>query len=205
MFYRFALATVAVLVVGCSDPKAANEKNFKIAIQNAIDTEYPRCYIKENFPATIPAFGGANQKAIFKALVTAGLLSEKDEPHEIKQYFGKSKVVIEPTFYLTEEGKKSYKADAAKDYTGKTTGGFCFGKATVKDIPQFTEPSESAGMRVSQVKFTYQVSDFPAWAKLPEMLSAIAVLKRDVESEKVPIDGEAVLKLTNNGWVNAMK
>jgi hypothetical protein len=60
-------------------------------------------------------------------------------------------------------------------------------------------------MRVSQVNYTYQVSSFPAWAKRPEVSASIGNLKTDVESEKIPIKGNTMLKLTNNGWVNALK
>jgi hypothetical protein len=216
MFYRVAIIAVAVLATACSDPKAANEKNFKVAIQKDLDAEYPKCYIIKNFPETIPLTGSAindnmirsihgNDIVLFKALTDAGILSEKAEPHEVTPFWGKKTVVNQPTFNLTEEGKKYYKADAAKDVYGKATGGFCFGKATVRDIPEFTEPSEAGGIRVSQVKFTYQVSDFPAWAKLPETLSAVTRLKTDVESDKTPVTGSTLLKLTNNGWVNAMR
>lgn len=95
-------------------------------------------------------------------------------------------------------------SSAAHRGGGKPTGGFCFGKATVKEISQFTEPADTSGVRVSQVNYTYQVGDFPAWAKLPETLSAIPQLKADVESEKTPIKSAAMLQLTNNGWVNMM-
>lgn len=205
MFYRFALITVAVLVTACSDPKAANEKNFKVAVQKDLDAVYPKCYLKNNFPATVHDYEFLGTKASFKALVSAGMLSEKEESHEIEVGFrGRKQIVVQPTFYLTVEGNKYYKADAAKDIYGKPTGGFCFGKATVKEISQFTEPADTSGVRVSQVNYTYQVGDFPAWAKLPETLSAIPQLKADVESEKTPIKSAAMLQLTNNGWVNMM-
>ena len=202
MFYRFVLIAVAIFVTACSDPKAVSENNFKVAIQKDIDTVYPKCYLLENFPATVSDFDRGN-KATFKALVNAGLLLEKEESRMTTEYL-RNKEVVQPVFYLTEEGKKFYKADAGtKPMEGKA-GGFCFGKATVKDITQFTEPSDASGMRISQVSYTYVVGDFPAWAKLPEVLSAIRALKTDVESEKTPVEGFAVLSLTNNGWVNVM-
>ena len=37
MRHSLIFATVAVLIAGCSDPKAANEKNFKISIQKNLD------------------------------------------------------------------------------------------------------------------------------------------------------------------------
>ncbi len=206
MFFRIAVVVLALLAVGCSDPKAANEKNFKVAIQKALDAGYPKCYVTANFPATLPDFDINNHKAIFPALVKAGLLSEKDEPHEVPDgWMGRKKVVMQAVFDLTDEGKKFYKADTAKTIGGESRGGFCFGKATVREISQFTEPSDMGGVRASRVDFTYTVSDFPAWAKLPDTLSAISHLKADVESEKTPIKSGDVLVLTNNGWVSQLR
>ncbi len=204
MFYRFVLiVTMTAFATACSDPKAANEANFKIAIQKDLDTAFPRCYLVENFPAVVAEFGFGTNKATFKALENAGLLSEKQELHKTVGVWG-NKEAVQPVFYLTEEGKKFYKADAGKTRLGEKAGGFCFGKATVKEITLFTEPADSSGVRMSQVTYKYTVSDFPAWAKLPEVLSVLTSLKSDIDSETTPIEGHAFLTLTNKGWVNAM-
>ena len=201
MFHKLLLIAVVALVAGCSDPKAATEKNFKIVIQKTLDKAYPRCYITGNFPAVSDVFMIRNEKEL-KALVSARLASVKDEPHEVKDWFGKTRTAIKPTYNLTEEGKKFYKADAHNAIMGGTEGGFCFGKGTVKDIKEFTEPSGAGGVQMTQVKYTYEVSDVPAWAKSAEILTAIPRLKQDVESEKTPVDGMDVMVLTNNGWVS---
>jgi hypothetical protein len=203
MLFRFTLVAAALLVSACSDPKAANEKNFKTAIQKAMDAEYPTCYVKSNFPATIGGFDVSGNKRNFKALVSAGLLSEKEEPHMTTEYL-RNRVEVQPTYYLTDEGKKYYKAGVAKTVLGETVGGFCFGKGVVKDITEFTEPADMGGVKASRVSFTYQVSDIPAWATSPEILAAMPRLKADVESEKTPIKGGDVLALTNNGWVSQL-
>lgn len=203
MFFRITLITAAILVSGCSDPKAANEKNFKIAIQERLDTFYPKCYVKANFPATLSEVDPYGKKPAFTALAAAGLLSVKDESREVKvSFFGtNTRTVVEPAFSLTEEGKKFYKADATKNNgLGETVGGFCFGKATVKEITEFTEPADAGGVRASRVQYTYQMSDLPAWAKRPDIMAAISGIKAAVESEKTPIKSMDMLVLTNNGW-----
>ncbi|MEQ1556130.1 MAG: hypothetical protein ABL915_04955 [Gallionella sp.] len=200
MFSRIMFIALAVMVAGCSDPKAASEKNFKASIQKLLDAEYPKCYVVQTFPAVSHPYQ-TRELAKFKALVAAGLLSEKEEPHEVADgWQGKKKIVMRTVFDLTEEGKKFYKADAAKSISGETIGGICFGKATVQEITRFTEPSDMMGMRGSNVSVTYSVSDFPAWAKSPEILAAFSNIKADVESEKTPIKGDLVLVLTNKGW-----
>lgn len=197
MLHRIVFIALAVLIAGCSDPKAANEKNFAMAIQKTLDAEYPRCYVEAKFPATIEGFDMNNHKAVFPALVKAGLLSEKEESREVTDWMGGKKELVVRVYDLTETGKQFYKADGENN-------GFCFGKATVKEITEFTEPSDAQGVRASQVKFTYIVSDFPSWAKSPEMLAANTSLKEDVESEKTPINSLDVLALTNNGWVSQL-
>ena len=199
MFFRITIIAAAIFVSGCADPKAASEKNFKIAIQKILDEEYPKCYFTGDFPVT-----NSNilfDKEAYAGLVAAGLLSMKDEPRE--GFVGnKIKTIMEPVFRLTEKGNEFYKADVGKAggmfRPGK--GGFCFGKATVKEITEFTAPADAGGVQLSKVTFTYQVSDLPAWAKLPEISAAIISLKNAVESEKKPLKDGAVLILTNNGW-----
>jgi len=198
MFLKLLLIAAVALMAGCSDPKAATEKNFKVVIQKTLDKAYPRCYITGDFPAVSDMMRNESE---LKALVSAGLASVKDEPHEVKDW-GKARTVIRPTYNLTEEGKKFYKADANKAIMGGTKGGICFGKAAVKDIKEFTEPSSAGGVQMTQVKYTYEVSDVPAWAKSAEILTAVPRLKQDVESEKTPVDGMDVMVLTNNGWVS---
>ena len=200
MVYRITLIAVAVLLTACSDPKAANEKNFKIAIQKRLDQAYPTCYINANFPATLSEHDPYRNKSAFKALAAAGLLSEKEESKEVKEW-GRTRTVVGSVFNLTEEGKKFYQPDAIKNNgLGEAVGGFCFGKATVKEITEFTEPADAMGARASQVSYTYEVSELPAWAKLPETIAAITKLKPDVASDKMPIKSRDVLVLTNNGW-----
>ena len=199
MSYRIMFIALAVLVAGCSDPKAASEKNFKAVIQKQLDDAYPKCYVVQTFPA-VPNPYLTQELAGFKALLTAGLLAEKEEPHEVADgWRGKTMVVMQTVFDLTEEGKKFYKADVGGFLT-KGQGGLCFGKASVQEITQFTEPSDMMGMRGSNVSFTYSVSDFPAWAKSPEILAAFSRIKADVESDKTPIKGREILVLTNKGW-----
>lgn len=198
MVYRITLIAVAVLLSACSDPKSANEKNFKIAIQKKLDEARPTCYVIANFPGTIPN-SLDNDKLSFKALVDAGMLTVKDESRMTTGLMF-NKVAVQPVFSLTEEGKKYYKPAMMKSGLGDDFGGFCFGKPIVREIVEFTEPADVMGGRVSQVTYTYELSELPAWAKQPQIVAALPKLKKDVESEKTPIKTRDILVLTNNGW-----
>lgn len=81
------IAVIATLISGCSDPKAANEKNFKAAIQNYLDTAYPKCYVTMNFPKVI-AYEVGGTETTLRALVKVGLLSETVGSREIMASFG---------------------------------------------------------------------------------------------------------------------
>lgn len=204
MLIRITLLALALLLSACSDPKAASTGNFKVAIQKMLDAAYPKCYVKATFPATISEMDPYGNKPAFTALAAAGLLSVKQESREVKvTLFGtRTRTVVEPVYSLTDEGKKLYRpADEVK----KTEGGFCFGKATVNEVTEFTEPADAGGVRSSLVTYTYQMSDIPAWAKQPGVSATIGgSLKGAVEAEKTPAKSMDMLVLTNNGWVSQM-
>ncbi len=202
MFIRI-IATLAFVAIisGCADPKAASEENFRAAIQQYLDTKYPKCYVHTNFPATIDFdIGGVKEK--LHALAEAGLLSESEGTAERKGFGNSKSTITVPSFDLTDEGKKFYNPDVSKTMGGKTIGGFCIGKATVKDVGPFTEPSDMLGQRISRVNYTYEVSDFPSWANSSDVLGAFKELKRDIDSTSNPIKRLDALILTSEGWVH---
>jgi hypothetical protein len=188
-------------ISGCSDPKAASENNFRKAIQEYLDKSYPKCYVTTELPATIDwDISGVKNK--LQALAKVGLVVESEGQVERPGFGSNKKIVTAPSFNLTEEGKKYFKQNVSETMGGKTLGGFCIGKATVKEIGQFSEPSEMFGQRISRVNYTYEVSDFPEWAKSPEVVGAIKDLKTDIESTTTPIKKLDVLVMTNHGWVH---
>lgn len=200
-FWRAIPLSLALAASGCSDPKAANQGVFKNAAQAYLDTVYPKCYVNTQFPVTVDwNISGIQEK--LRALAKAGLVVESEGQVELPEMHGKKRTTSAPRFDLTEEGKKFYKADVTQTLAGKSIGGFCFGKATVKEVSQFSEPADMFGQRISRVNYTYAVSDIPAWAKTPELLAGIKELKADVDSEAAPVKVLNTFVLTNNGWVH---
>jgi hypothetical protein len=193
----FFLATIS----GCSDPKAASEDNFRKAIQEYLDKSHPKCYVTTEFPVTID-WDISGVKPKLQALAKVGLVVESEGQVERPGFGNHKNIVTAPFFDLTEEGKKYFKQNVSKTMGGKTLDGFCIGKATVKEIGQFSEPSEMFGQRITRVNYTYEVSDFPEWAKSPEVIEAIKELKTDIASSTTPIKKLDVLVMTNNGWVH---
>jgi hypothetical protein len=202
---RVIAIAVMSIVAGCADPKAATETNFRVALQHYLNTAYPRCYYTENFPVTRNMHVG-DRHAILDSLTKVGLLSAKEVSRKelAGEYFtgGKTRTLVQMTYDLTDEGRKFYTPNAEKNPFGGSKGGFCFGKATVKAVTQFTEPADLLGQKVSRVQYTYVVSDLPPWAKIPEVQSSLTALKGDAESDTTPVKAVAALILTNKGWVH---
>lgn len=65
--YLAPLLCIGVLALtGCNDPKKASESNFKEAAQQYLDTVYPACYVKANFPYKTDGFNINNMPEICK-------------------------------------------------------------------------------------------------------------------------------------------
>lgn len=203
--YLAPLLCIGMLTLsGCNDPKKPSESNFKEAAQQYLDTVYPVCYIKANFPYKTDGISFNNMPEVLHAMAEKGLLTEKElsRKHIDASWGIKAHDIVVNSYELTEEGRKYYKPDAAKNMRGENIGGFCFGKATVTEVSNFTEPSDAMGQKISRVSFFYKVSEIPEWAKTPEILSADRQIKKDVDSAKNGMKVTNAFVLTNNGWIH---
>ncbi|SQC20599.1 Uncharacterised protein [Klebsiella pneumoniae] len=194
----------AIALSGCNDPKDASEGNFKAAAQQYLDSIYPSCYFKANFPLKTDGYAFNNLPDVLHVMSQKGLLTEKEisRKHYEASWGSKAHDVVVNSYDLTDEGKKFYKPDAAKKINGETLGGFCFGKATISEVSNFTEPSDAMGQKISRVSFSYKVTGVPDWAKSSEVTSLNNQLKKDVDSESEPLKVTNVFVLTNKGWVH---
>lgn len=129
--------------------------------------------------------------------MTAGLVTERDT-HSTHGVSSVGKAANANLMYeLTDEGRKYYKTDAVKTFNGNSIGGFCLGKASVKEIGQFTEPSDILGTRISCVNYTYSVSDLPAWETSLEQSAALREPKTGAMSQAEPLKRLDIEKLFN--------
>lgn len=120
----------AIALSGCSDPKDASESNFKAAAQQYLDNIYPSCYFKANFPLKTDGYAFNNLADILHVMSQKGLLTEKEisRKHFEASWGGKAHDVVVNSYDLTDEGKKFYKPDAAKNMRGENLGGSVLGK-----------------------------------------------------------------------------
>ena len=196
VIYALLVSSLTLAIMGCSDSQKAGESNFKSAAQDFLNVAYPACYIVETFPTKPDGWDIRGQKLIYEEMVKLGLLIKKEEMTKPKSKWQKPQK--EFVFDLTDEGKKYYQLPNDKNHK---QGGFCFGEPKVKEITNFTEPSEMMGKKVSRINFTYIVTDFPNWIKNPDILKLSDVLKRDVNSPEAPIKIDVNMVLTNKGWI----
>lgn len=223
-----ALVSIALLIAGCSDPKAPNTKNFETAINDWIGQNPPclaipvimtvrepdRAEDADLFPLFVETADSQNTLRLenlkraakpFEALVAAGLL--KSEPAEIQQsgYFSSTPTTLSVTAYnLTDEGKKAFVENGQKSALFGGSPSFCYGEPRVTKIERFTEPGQMMGMTVSQVEYAYEVEKMPRWTEHAALQDAFPQLKRDHSGA---IQDKAAVVLTSEGWVHerAMK
>lgn len=175
----------SLVLSGCSDPKEANKENFKQAAQIYLDQTYPKCYFYMNFPYTLPKYDFSNKKSVIAAMTDLGFIKKDGS-----------------SYILTDEGKKHYTENETTSLGGDPLGGFCGGKATVIEIDNFSEPANMFGRTISEVKYTYQVSDLPDWMKSPEVTKLDRTLKTDLASETKAAKGKDVFLLSGEGWIH---
>lgn len=207
-----------LILSGCSNPKDANEGNFKQAINAILAKEKVGCvsvlgYAWDSFPAGVPK-ESTEQINLLNSLVKVGLLSSKEAT--VKHFLSRKSVPgIE--YSVTPEGQKFYTPNVYQ----QPSGGFCIGEAEVDKIINFTPPQSYPGSpQISLVKFTYKFKNIGKWVKDPEVQATIGTwsknsspgglvngnggLNQILESKDNPPEREIRLFLTNNGWVDKL-
>lgn len=187
-----ALTAIVLLLVGCSDPKAASDTNFKVALQGWFD-EHPVCTTLVaigKVPIEREARDRGDDKEI-RAAVSAGLLSV--ESFRAVPRFGTAAVDYR-RYRPTETGKAAIRAN------DRGLGGveICFARRKIESIENFTEPADMAGIRLSRVTYRYSLADVAPWvndAAIREALPAIGQMLA-----KSPAEATDTLVLTNKGW-----
>lgn len=205
---RFVLLVPVFLgVIACSDPKDASKANFKAAIQSYFDTR-PACLSFGRFPREVwHTARGLNerhllsQKPSLDELVGLGFLSS--EPIEktvrvlVSPYLPRETKTIPGTRYgITEEGLSASVADEPDSLQ------LCYASYRVVEVSNFTEPGSMLGVTVSTASFTYEAVEIADWARNSEILrNRYSKLARDLQSTGEPISQQAMLELTENGWM----
>ncbi len=167
----------SALIAGCNDPKEANEKNFRAALNEYL-AKHPACIGGYTFPSS-----NMFRKEEFKALESAGLVT----------LVGKGKYG-ESTYDITNEGKKYFEKAEGDKY-----GRLCYAKVQVGEIKNFTQPGAMMGMTISEVAFTYKLDNIAPWGKNEDIQQSFLNVKKEMEGDQKDVRKKALV-LTNKGW-----
>ncbi|MHB1677912.1 MAG: hypothetical protein ACYCSS_10320 [Sulfuriferula sp.] len=204
------LGLIVFLVLGCSNPKAANETNFAQAINKSLASQ-PVCahnfnftfYSNDaeirfdaNYPEQILVLDSAPDIINgYQALVKAGVFTAQKSHVSIYQYA------------YTERGKKTelpatlFTLRPAKNpLKGVTAINLCFANEAVEKINQFTEPGQQMGdgMTSSEVSYTYRYVNIAPWANDPAVQKIWPKIAEMLSNPNK--SAKSFLVLTNNGW-----
>lgn len=194
------VALMLALAACTPNTKTASKETFAAAAQKYLDA-HPMCQ-PVNFipPEKLPGY----------VMLPPNFFSDSTEPPKLENLLKQSRHARINAFltlgFISVE-VKSLKTDTgndfvlALDFTAKgrafanpnqpDAAMFCYAKAKVVEVTQFTEPTESNGVTVSQVAYTTELTDIQPWAKIPE-------LNIHLKTEPQIKSGEFVL--TGEGW-----
>ncbi|GKW01400.1 hypothetical protein PEC301877_02150 [Pectobacterium carotovorum subsp. carotovorum] len=175
------VASAALLLAGCGEKgdfeKAINAKLSKskvcYSLQNnnfAFNKGFP---VKVNHGYRSAGYNASDE--ILKGLVEQGLLTVSQQPNG----FG-SVDVLE----ITDKGQEV-------EFWNREEGA-CVGQRVVAEIINWTESSEGNGVKMTQVTYTWKLSDIPSWVDKNSFAS--------VKGMSEPEEAKIVLVKTNNGW-----
>ncbi|HDH0831504.1 TPA: membrane lipoprotein lipid attachment site-containing protein [Klebsiella oxytoca] len=175
------VAGLAALVSGCGE-----KGDFEKAI-NAKISQSKLCYslqdndivFNKGFPIRVNhgyrSTGYSASDEILKGLANQGLLDVSQQAN------GFSSVDV---LEVTDKGQEVEFWDREK--------GACVGHRAVAEIKSWTEPSEGNGVKMTQVTYTWKLSDIPSWVDKNSFAS--------VKGMSEPEETKIVLVKTNNGW-----
>ncbi|MBN3239957.1 membrane lipoprotein lipid attachment site-containing protein [Pectobacterium versatile] len=175
------VAGAALVLAGCGEKgdfeKAINAKisksNVCYSLQNndfAFNKGFP---VKVNHGYRSAGYNASDE--ILKGLVEQGLLNVSQQAN------GFSSVDV---LEVTDKGQQV-------DFWDREEGA-CIGHRAVAEITSWTEPSDGAGTKMTQVTYTWKLDGVPGWVDK----KAFSGVKGMAEPEEAKI----VLVKTNNGW-----
>ena len=204
------LSGAAFFVTACgNDPKAANEANFKEAL-NAYYAQMKQCVRIGSQPdadGIIQEFrtdGGVQDKQLpfYNGLVTLGLLDAVSYQKDTKNFSGQVTGKADWVGYKFSENGKTFLRPTELDAGAFSTGArqLCYGTPQVVEIINFTEPVQAMGAKVSNVQYTYRLVDVAAWASVPALTKEFEWLSERVTNQSIAKADDMVL--TQAGWVH---
>jgi hypothetical protein len=201
-------------LVGCGNPKDASKGNFGKAISQKLEKDVYAIPDPSDRSDPSDARSGYGDSLCVVPTGNLGVEKDKDETQEalVKVGLLTSKTVKpskdnylvraneDATIYeLSDQGKKIVQTPRYSNY-GPYVLPVC--KVVFKEVVSYTEPSDIYGMKLSRVKYSYTLEDFPAWSKDEALLKASGNLnlKRKLDKAGKAFMADMSLVLKNDGW-----
>lgn len=212
---------LCAVMTSCSDPKAANEKNFSAAIGDYLKT-VPACMelhigkLPGDFDVSAPmggfgdkpkaptldnfyqSFEGSGTRPFADQGFVSFAMNQRQEPNR----FGSG---TETRYYvhgtLTDKGKVFYRAVRNQAWGDRTS--FCYGEKELVSVENFTEPSNAnmLGQTASSVHYTWRLTNIADWAKDSKLQAADGSVQQNLQAATTPAKDSMDLVLTNKGWM----
>lgn len=129
------------------------------------------------------------------------MLSVEDGEVESSSFsFGKKKDFVPAKIYnLTEMGEKEFSTYTTTGFVTNKRSGFCIGNFKVKEVKNFSNPSEMRGYTISHVNYTFSAENIVDWAKSEKIKDAFSSVRKNLDGVK---EDNVTLILMNDGWVH---
>ncbi len=197
----FATVTIFAVFLGC-DSKKPTTGNFEAALQKYFD-KHPACeqFFMSGFPMEVildrngkPA-GIASDIELEESLVKAGLLKVSESTkHTPGNMFMPATTEQIKTYTIAPGHDEVWVADEA----GHQGRQLCYGQVKVTGVDNFTEPGDVFGHHISEVDYTYKLTDIPSWAQEKSVRGHLPGLANGHDEKEQK--SKATLELTHNGW-----
>ncbi|MGI4745879.1 MAG: hypothetical protein ACRYGI_05285 [Janthinobacterium lividum] len=205
------VAACVTTLSGCGSKKDPNKSNFSEAIKASLAKDADVCLtepgqawpvdVRDGDIAMSQAMG-AGTPVQMEALRTVGLVGEQSAVVSVKALFGPMiQQVGVHRYTLTEKGKsyiKNVKSSNLFDTSTALQPAICVGKKTLHEVQKWDGPMRLGDYAEATVYYSFEVDDLPNWAKIPSLQKAFPVLQQIGSGS--PVNTQAVLKLTSNGW-----
>lgn len=211
--FRFPVLLLAVSACG-TDPREPSNETFARVIQEDLAAR-PACILVGaplpwSFPITQrPENGGWKDEEELAytagprdALVEVGLIRAAGDSVYSADRYGR---YVKRRYELTPAGRDAYRAQVSTPIDGVRPG-FCGGERRLIEVARYTEPTDLAGMRLTEVQYTYRIENPAPWLRHAGVQKHFAVrLGRDVAALEAPQEARMSLVLMSDGWAPAQK
>src|SRR5579883_409848 len=188
-----------LLFGGCRSNRKPSETNLENAINRYLQSRGQTCtWLGQPFPINVSAaqqklaFGIAPQMAV---LEKAGLVQSSDAETNLPGIFGGTTRQHVRRYEPTNDGKRYLRQTQA---ALTQSAGFCYGTKTVDSIVKWTEPTRDELASLTEVTYTYKLSNLAPWAERPDIQSEFGDIRTTVGGSS-KLNETITLQLTNKG------